>query len=136
MACFLTGKNPLKKNFSEKPLIDTAVETADAPGIGIIFISFLIHSFTKIDPGSEMLGVPASEIKEIISPDFKRLIILSKFLISLNLWFEINFDFISYLFNKFFEIRVSSHSINSDCFNISTALIVMSFKFPIGVETI
>ena len=84
-ACFLSDKNPLKKNFSEKPLIDTAVETAETPGIGITFILFLTHSLTKIDPGSEILGVPASEIKEIISPDFKRLIILSKFLVSLNL---------------------------------------------------
>ena len=78
-ACFLSDKNPLKKNFSEKPLIDTAVETADTPGIGIIFILFFTHSFTKIDPGSEILGVPASEINEIISPDFKRSIIFLSF---------------------------------------------------------
>ena len=83
-----------------------------------------------------MLGVPASEIKEIILPDFKRLIILSKFLVSLNLWFEINFDFISYLSNKFFETLVSSQRIKDDFFNVSIALKVISFKFPIGVETI
>ena len=51
----------------------------------MILILFLTHSFTKIDPGSEILGVPASEIKEIISPDFKRSTILFKFFVSLNL---------------------------------------------------
>ena len=61
-------------NFSEKPPIDTAVATAEGPGIGITLILFFIHSFTNIAPGSEILGVPASEINEIISPDFRRLI--------------------------------------------------------------
>ena len=42
--------------------------TAEAPGIGIIFILFLMHSLTNIEPGSEMPGVPASEIKEISEP--------------------------------------------------------------------
>ena len=37
-------------NFSEKPLIDTAVATAEGPGIGIILILFLTHSFTNIAP--------------------------------------------------------------------------------------
>ena len=32
----------------------------------------LIHSLTNIEPGSEILGVPASDIKEIIFPDFIR----------------------------------------------------------------
>ena len=31
---FLFGKNPQKKYLSEKPLIDTAVTTAEGPGIG------------------------------------------------------------------------------------------------------
>ena len=43
-----------------------AAATAEGPGIGKILIPLLIHSLTNIDPGSEMLGVPASEIKEII----------------------------------------------------------------------
>ena len=44
-----------------------------------------MHSLTKIAPGSEILGVPASEINEITSPDFKSSIILFKFFVSLNL---------------------------------------------------
>ena len=64
--CFFSGKKPLKKNFSEKPLIEIAVAAAEGPGIGITLILFLTHSLIKIAPGSEILGVPASQIKEII----------------------------------------------------------------------
>ena len=63
---------------------------------------------TNIAPGSEILGVPASEINEIVSPDLRRSIILFKFFDSLNLWFEIRRDLISYLSNKILEILVSS----------------------------
>ena len=70
---------------SEKPLIDTADVTAEAPGIGYISILFFTHSLTKILPGSEIAGVPASEISETIFFDFKISIIFSKFFISLNL---------------------------------------------------
>ena len=43
-----------------------AVLTADAPGNGITSIFSLIHSLTKIAPGSEIPGVPASDISDII----------------------------------------------------------------------
>ena len=46
------------------------IQTDEGPGIGKMFILFFIHSFIKIIPGSEILGVPASEIKEIIELDF------------------------------------------------------------------
>ena len=42
-----------------------AVATADGPGIGTILILFLTHSLIKTEPGSEIAGVPASEIREI-----------------------------------------------------------------------
>ena len=42
------------------------------------------HLLIKIDPGSEIPGVPASEIREIINPFFNNSIILDKFF-SLNL---------------------------------------------------
>ena len=74
-------------------------------------MSLLTHSLTNIAPGSETDGVPASEIKETIEPDFKISIIFDKFFFSLNLWFAISFDLISYRSSKFFEIRVSSHKI-------------------------
>ena len=42
-------------------------------------------NITKIVPGSDTLGVPASEIREIIVPFFNSSIILTKFFFSLNL---------------------------------------------------
>ena len=56
----------------EKPLIETASATAEDPGAGNISILFLIHSFIKIPPGSEIVGVPASEIIEIILFSFNK----------------------------------------------------------------
>ena len=79
ICCFLFGKKPQKKNWSENPLIDIAVKTADGPGIGTILISFLIHSLIKTEPGSDIAGVPASEIRDIIFPDFKYSIIFRVF---------------------------------------------------------
>ena len=91
-------------------MIENADVTALAPGTEKIFILFLIASFTKIEPGSEIDGVPASDIIDKIFLSLKRSIILSKFSFSLNLWFEINFLFICYLFNNFLETLVSSHN--------------------------
>ena len=85
--------------------------TAEAPGMGKIWILFLMHSFINIAPGSEIQGVPASDIKEIIDPSFNNWITFDKFFFSLNLWLEINFDFISNFTNKFFDILVSSQRI-------------------------
>ena len=51
---------------SENPLTETAAAKADGPGIGQISIDSSIQALTKIAPGSEMLGVPASEMIEII----------------------------------------------------------------------
>ncbi len=56
---------------SENPLAATAVVTADGPGIENILRLFFIHSFTRIKPGSEILGVPASDMSEINLPNFK-----------------------------------------------------------------
>ena len=56
----------------EKPLIETAAATAEDPGTGNILILFLMHSFIKIPPGSEIAGVPASEMMEIILFSFSK----------------------------------------------------------------
>ena len=50
-----------------------------------MLILLLTHSFTKIAPGSEILGVPASDISEIISPVLRSSIIFFIFYDSLNL---------------------------------------------------
>ena len=64
---------------SPKPLIEIAVVTADGPGRGITLIFCLTHSLIKIAPGSDIPGVPASEIKETIFSVFKYPIILATF---------------------------------------------------------
>ena len=61
-----------------------------------MLILFFIHSFITIFPGSEIVGVPASDINDTIFFDLRISIIFLKFLVSLNLWFDINFDFILY----------------------------------------
>ena len=62
---FVSGKKPKKKNFPEKPLAANAAITELGPGILKIFIFSFNASFTKTEPGSEMHGVPASDIREI-----------------------------------------------------------------------
>ena len=69
----------------EKPLTEIAAVTDETPGIGVTFNLFFIHSFRIIFPGSEIIGVPASDIRDIIFPDFISLIIFSTLLFSLNL---------------------------------------------------
>ena len=38
---------------------------ADAPGIGLILMEWLIKKLINCDPGSEINGEPESEIREI-----------------------------------------------------------------------
>ena len=59
--------------------METAVETAEAPGIGKTSILFTKHSLISIAPGSETDGVPASDINETIQSDFKISVIFNKF---------------------------------------------------------
>ena len=108
---FFSGKKPWKINFSEKPLIEIADVTDDGPGIGIISIFLSKHVLIKNLPGSDIVGVPASDIKDTIFFEFKISIIFLTFFFSLNLWFEIKFDLMWYLSNSFFETLVSSHKI-------------------------
>ena len=63
---FFSGKNPIKIYLSVIPLTESAELTAYAPGIWYMFILFFMHSLISIFPGSEIAGVPASEIKDTI----------------------------------------------------------------------
>jgi hypothetical protein len=68
---FFTGRNPSKINFSNgKPEITKAGTNAVAPGKHSTLISRFKHSRTNKNPGSEIPGVPASEIKAMVSPSF------------------------------------------------------------------
>ena len=80
-----SGKNPKKKNYPTKPLIEAANETEDAPGKGITSILFFMHSLIRIFPGSEIVGVPASQIKETTDPFIRMFRSFNKFFFSLNL---------------------------------------------------
>ena len=65
--------------------IDIEVDIAEAPGIGMTDISFFTHWFINNFPGSEIDGVPASEINDTILSSLIISITLSKFFFSLNL---------------------------------------------------
>ena len=86
---------------SEKPLIEIAELTAEGPGIGKMSIPIFAHSLISIFPGSETAGVPASETNDTIFFFFRISITFSKFLLSLNLWFEIIFLLIYLILNAF-----------------------------------
>ena len=68
----------------EKPQIDIAAVTADGPGTGTTFILFLTQLFNNNFPGSDIKGVPASEMREIIFPSDKSSEIFLVFFFSLN----------------------------------------------------
>ena len=86
---------------SENPLTDKAEITAEGPGIEYILILFFMHSSIIILPGSDTVGVPASEISDTVLFDFKILMILPIFFFSLNLWLDIKFLLILYLERSF-----------------------------------
>ena len=46
--------------------MDAVAVTEETPGIGIIGIFFETHSLISILPGSEITGVPASEIRDMM----------------------------------------------------------------------
>ena len=82
--CFFNSFSFLVKNQKKKidhqnlnTLIADVIE--ETPGIGIILIFSFIHSFNKILPGSDISGVPASEIKDKILPCFIYSIIFKNF---------------------------------------------------------
>ena len=67
---FFLGGNPSKINlsvFNPDPI--NAEITELGPGMGLTKISFSLAFCTISNPGSEIRGVPASEIKAIDLPD-------------------------------------------------------------------
>ena len=66
---FFEGRNPSNINLSlDNPLDTIAGIRAVAPGKHSTFILFLIASLMSKNPGSEIEGVPASDIKPIFLP--------------------------------------------------------------------
>ena len=84
---FFSGKKPSKTNRSlGKPLLTNAGTKAVAPGKHSTYILFSTQARVNKNPGSEIAGVPASEIKAIFSPAFNREITFSMVLCSLCMW--------------------------------------------------
>ena len=72
----ILGKNPINWKWSVgKPLATRELITEVAPGNGMIFILKLIKSFISLNPGSEINGVPASDIIPPEDSFFSKLII-------------------------------------------------------------
>ncbi len=65
---------------------------AETPGIGKILIFSLIHSFKSIKPGSDRMGVPASEMSDITSPFLINSIIEDVDFFSLNYVMDVLFN--------------------------------------------
>ena len=134
---FLSGKNPSKTNLSlGNPLLTNAGTNAVAPGKHSTAIPFSTQARVNKNPGSEIAGVPASEINAIVSPAFNLEIKFSIVLCSLCIWWLCMWVPISKCFNNFPLVRVSSAKIKSTSFSTRMARKVMSSKFPIGVGTI
>ena len=82
-----------------KPLATRELITEVAPGNGIIFIFKLIKSFISLNPGSEINGVPASDIIPPEDSFFSKLIIFFLSLSEdLSLYMMIFSGFIPYFF--------------------------------------
>lgn len=67
-----------------KPEALSAVVTAQGPGRASTEIPYSLASWINLNPGSEMVGVPASDTKATLSPDFIALINLGILLSWLN----------------------------------------------------
>ena len=67
------------------PDVTILLRTEDAPGMEKIGIFSSIHLCTNESPGSDINGVPASEIIDIIEPSLSLFIILGISLVELNL---------------------------------------------------
>lgn len=66
---FFSGRKPSNTNLSQgSPLPTRAGTNAVAPGSTVTSIPAFLHSLTSINPGSEIPGVPASEIRAMFSP--------------------------------------------------------------------
>ena len=84
---FLTGRNPIKTNSSVgKPEFTNAGTNAVGPGRVSIVIFFNTQVCTNKYPGSEIPGVPASEINATFLPSKMSCAIFSTCACSLNLW--------------------------------------------------
>ena len=81
---------------------------AEGPGTEVTLKLLLSHSLIKSEPGSEMSGVPESDIRAIENPLLNFVIILGIIFLVLNLWKEISFVLIPYLIANLLKAFLSS----------------------------
>ncbi len=133
---FFCGRNPSNKNLSHgNPLVTSAGINAVAPGRHSTSTPFSTQVRIRRNPGSEIPGVPASEISDMVCPLAIRSAICSTVRCSLNLWCDHNGTFMSKCFIKKPLVRVSSERIIADSFSTRIARRVMSSRLPMGVGT-
>ena len=131
------GKNPIKQNSSLfLGIWEINVTAALAPGSAVTLLPAFFNSSTRIAPGSQNNGVPASDTNAIFFPSSINRRNCATRSRSLNLWYEMHFVGIEKWLSNFWVLRLSSHAITSTAFSTSIALAVISPKFPIGVGTI
>ena len=134
MIAEIIAKKPAKIYWSAlTPATDNKVVIADGPGIGMISISSLWRALINNAPGSEMIGVPASETNTIFFPFFSSAITCWTLLFSLNFCKLNNGFFIPIFWHNKAVTRVSSAAIKSTSFSVWMTLSEISFKLPIGV---
>src|SRR3989344_897170 len=135
---FLCGKNPKKRNSEDgSPETERAAVRALAPGIGMIETSgrFARTEDINAEPGSEIVGVPASETNATFFPADRRLRTWAILAFSVRAFILVSRVFMLYRAVSRDVTRVSSHRIVSTEDNVEIARNVMSSRFPIGVAT-
>ena len=133
---FFCGKKPSNVNRSQgNPEATNAGTKAVAPGRHCTVTPRATQALTNINPGSEMPGVPASDMSAITSPAAIRAAKASAVWCSLNLWCDTNWFLISKCLSNMPEVRVSSAKITSASFSMRRARSVMSSRLPTGVGT-
>ena len=131
------GKKPWKINLSVlKPETISADKDALGPGTTIGSTLLIINFFINSDPGSDINGVPASEINDIFFDSLRLLIISGKIFLSFDSWYEIILTLLIFKcdmsFNALFFFSQIIMLLDD---KTSIALEDKSPRLPIGVET-
>ena len=133
---FLGGRKPSNTKRSHgSPELTSAGTKAVAPGRVSTSMPWRLHSRESRNPGSLMPGVPASLMSAMTAPSLNCRTTALTASCSLNLWWLRMGVAMSKCLSSTPLVRVSSASTMSAALRTSTALGVMSPRFPTGVGT-
>ena len=130
------GGNP--RNVKESNCIPEAVKAAmmaQGPGRGSTRMPAATAAAMSCAPGSEIVGVPASDTRATLSPAKRRATSEDAFFRSLWAWRLVVGVAIACRASRCAVRRVSSAAMIATSRRIRSARIVMSSRFPIGVAT-